>query len=182
RLHVTAPIAGIVVSAPDAALRPTDGNQLAARSGALISDTNVGSSVDPGDLLCSLAQSGEMEAVAVVDQGDLEFVKSQQTVKMKLEHLPDTLFSGHIERMATEDLRSTPIQLTIKGGGSVATMTDSSGRERPESSMYAARINIDEDGGLLRVGMRGEAKIHTEPRTLWQRLVRSVQRTFHFAM
>ncbi len=181
RLKIMAPADGVVLSPPDTAERPTDGG-LPARSGSLIREQNLGSFVQGGELLCLLAQSGEMEAVVLVDQSQVEFVKAGQTVELNFLHLPGTRFTGVIERIANEGLEQTPIHLTTKGGGDVVTTTDQTGRERPQSAMYAARVRINEDSRLLRVGMRGQAKIAAEPQTVWQRISRTLQQTFHFAI
>lgn len=181
RLKIKAPAGGVVLSPPDSGGQG-NGDGLPARSGSLIREQNVGTSVQAGELLCLLAQSGTMEAVVLIDQSQVEFVRVGQPVELNFMHLPGTRFSGVIERISNEDLERTPIHLTTKGGGDVVTTTDSSGRERPQSSMYAARVRINEGSQLLRVGMRGEAKIAAESRTVWQRVSRVLQQTFHFAI
>jgi len=60
---------------------------------------------------------------------------------------------------------------------------DSSGVPRPLSPVYEAIVPLPEDEqGILRIGLTGEAKITTAPRTLGSRLWRYFSRTFNFEL
>jgi hypothetical protein len=60
---------------------------------------------------------------------------------------------------------------------------DSSGVPRPLSPVFEAVVPLPvDDQGMLRIGLTGEAKITTAPRTLGSRLWRYFSRTFNFDM
>jgi hypothetical protein len=74
-------------------------------------------------------------------------------------------------------------RLSNKGGGTLATKTDPSGAERPLSTSYQARVAIDDPNGLLRLGLRGQARIHSDAgQTLWQRAWRLITQAFSFKL
>jgi putative peptide zinc metalloprotease protein len=75
---------------------------------------------------------------------------------------------------------ATPQSLTHQAGGGLAARTDQAGVARPLSSTYVARVSIDNSDDLLRVGMRGRAKIRAGYQSLGGRLWRYLARTFHF--
>ena len=63
----------------------------------------------------------------------------------------------------------------------MATRTDESGQERLRSAAYQVRVlPLDDPDGLLRMALRGEAKIHVGSQTAAQKLARAFSRTFHF--
>ena len=73
-------------------------------------------------------------------------------------------------------------RLASKAGGPVATQTDESGIERPQSTSYQAHVDIDDPGGLMRLGVRGQAKIHSDWQTLASRTWRFITQTFNFKL
>ena len=56
------------------------------------------------------------------------------------------------------------------------------GKETPQSASYQALVPIEDREGVLRIGLRGQAKIHTAPLSLGARLWRLIMHTFHFKM
>ena len=67
-------------------------------------------------------------------------------------------------------------------GGEVPTLTDVTGRDLPQHATYDALVPLEESAADVQVGMRGQARIRIAPRTLGQRLLRSLQRTFRFEL
>ncbi len=123
-----------------------------------------------------------MEAVLIIDQSDIEFVKEGDPVEIKLDEFPGDIFPGEttIDTIAHESLKASPRSMSTKAGGEVATITDAGGQERPQSTSYQARVFLQDTKGELRISLRGRAKIHTRWQTLGQRLWRFASRTFHF--
>ena len=63
----------------------------------------------------------------------------------------------------------------------MATETDpTTGAERPQSVSYEADVYINDDEGVLRVGLRGRGKVHTDWIPLGTRLWRFLSHTFSF--
>ena len=79
--------------------------------------------------------------------------------------------------------RATPKNLASKAGGELATKTDESGVERPWSPSYQVLVfPLDGPDDLLRIGLRGRAKIHARWQTVGQRAWRLVSETFNFRL
>jgi hypothetical protein len=94
------------------------------------------------------------------------------------------VYVSHIQRHATETLKTTPKNLSSLQGGPLPTQMDPAGVPRPLSPVFEAVVPLPEQDphGLLRIGLVGRAKITTAPRTLWDRLVRYASRTFNFEL
>lgn len=80
------------------------------------------------------------------------------------------------------NVRQASPALSSQHGGSLNTRTDSRGVPVPLSASFQARVPIDNDNGMFRVGLRGQAKIYTGWQPLWQRAWRLFQRTLNFEL
>jgi hypothetical protein len=56
------------------------------------------------------------------------------------------------------------------------------GREKPQSTSYQAVVPLTDDEGVMVVGLRGRAKIHTAPLSLGARFWRLIMNTFNFRL
>ena len=54
--------------------------------------------------------------------------------------------------------------------------------ERPQSASFQAIVPITDEEGVMLVGLRGRAKIHTAPLSLGARLWRLIMNTFNFRL
>ncbi len=182
RLQIVAPVAGHVMPGPLVSGRPRVDGLLPTWSGTPLDEENVGAYLEASDLLCQIGDPQKMEALLVIDQSDRNFVKENDEVEIKLNHLPDQTFHGQIESIATAEMEETPQRLSDKAGGELLTQVDPSGREVPLSTSYQARVPLPADGALLQIGLRGRAKIHTAPQTVARRLWRLLSQTFSFEL
>ncbi len=180
RLTLLAPASGLVIPPPARqAKAPADG-RLPGWDGTPLEMRNLGSHVTPGVLLCQVGNAGELEAVLVIEQGQIEFVREGQPVEILLDELPHDILRGTIAEIASLDLKTTPLALSNKAGGELSTFTDELGMERPQEVAYQARVRLSDESGMLRPGLRGKAKIHTGTRTLAWRAQRYLSETFRF--
>jgi putative peptide zinc metalloprotease protein len=179
-LTITAPCDGWVLPPPARAEKAAE-HRLPGWSGTPLDAKNAGCLLESQALVCQIGDPAKLEAVLVIDQGDIEFVEPGQRVDLKLDQLPHEEFRGTIAGIAQMRMRHAPPQLSTKAGGELATQTDESGLERPQSASFQARVLLDDEGKLLRLGLRGRAKIHTQGATLAQRLWRYLSHTFRFA-
>jgi hypothetical protein len=62
----------------------------------------------------------------------------------------------------------------------LATETDEAGVQRPASASYQVRVILYDPNELLRIGLRGTARIHVAPEPLGSRAAKWLARTFHF--
>jgi putative peptide zinc metalloprotease protein len=203
-LLVNAPIAGVVIPAN---FKPSQGGagNLPGWSGYLLDRENLGASIAPEDAVCRIATPRDdelaaakadvgvtavtaakvqMDAELVVDQADIELIKSGNLVEICLELAPNTIYETVIRDISFATLVESPANLTSQSGGQLGTVLDSSGRARPVSPSYYARAPMDVSAALLyQVDLRGQAKIYPQQkRSLGWRLYRYAARTFHFQM
>ena len=181
RLILRARAAGVVLPPPEVAREPADDGRLPSWHGTPLEPKNLGCTLPQGALFCRIGDPLRMEAMLVVDQGDVEFVALDQEVDIRLDELPGRIWQASIREMSKADLKIAPRALSNKSGGEVATRTDESGQERLRSAAYQVRVlPLDDPDGLLRIALRGEAKIHVGSQTAAQKLARAFSRTFHF--
>jgi len=182
RLQLKAPIAGTVMPPRAVPDHPTADEQLPSWSGRPLEPKNIGAYLTASVPVCYIGDPRKMKASLVIDQADIDFVTKGQKVKIELDELAGQPFMAEIADIAEAELSVSPGQLSNKYGGELPTETDASGVERPMSTSYLARVPLDNSGGLLRIGLRGKAKIYAGKRTLWQRVFRYVAQTFNFNM
>lgn len=182
RLTLLSPIAGTVLPPPELPARKTSDKQLEHWSGTPLEQKNRNAYMEEGVLFCLVGDPQKMEALLVVDQEDIEYLKVGQTVDVKLDELPAETLHGEISEVAHEPLTVSPRSLSNKSGGELATKTDEGGVERPLNTSYQVRVPLDDPEGLLRIGLRGRGRIHTASQTLGHRIWRYVAQTFNFRL
>lgn len=182
RLALAAPIGGTVLPPPATPAKEDPTQQLPSWHGTPLEQRNLGSFLQPGVLFCQIGDPQQLEAVLVVDQADIDFLAEDQEVDLKLDELPGRTFHGTIHRISKDELKVSPKQLSNKAGGELATKTDESGVERPLSTSYQAQVLLEDPDKLMRIGLRGTAKVHAGYRTIGQRIYRFVFQTFNFRM
>jgi putative peptide zinc metalloprotease protein len=87
---------------------------------------------------------------------------------------------GKIDSISKAELKEVSQSLAAQAGGALETIADKSGRLRPISTSYQARVPIEKSHVPLRVGYRGRAKIHLEWKSLGWRFARFLNKTFKF--
>jgi putative peptide zinc metalloprotease protein len=182
RLNLTAPVAGTILPPPEVPEKTDPGGQLPTWSGLPFQKKNLGALLTESTLFCQIGDPQRLEASLVIDQDDIEFIHKGDTLDIKLDELPHTTFRTQITEIANLDLKVSPKQLSNKSGGGVITETDASGVERPMNTSYQARAPIDDEDGLLYLGLRGKAKIYTQWQTIATRSWRWITRTFNFKL
>lgn len=171
-----------------AAERSTSGNDadLATWTGRPLDPMNVGATLEVGTPLGAIGDPKSWQAMIVVDQEDVEFVRSAKPgeaveVEILLDALPEKRLHGTVAEIAIGALRDSPRRLSNKAGGEVATKSEG-GSEAPVSTSYLVRVDLTDADGLFRQGWRGTAKIRAPWIPLGTRLWRSLSRTFHFEL
>ena len=181
RLRLTAPVAGAVLLPPAAKPHETAG-ELPRWSGTPLEAKNLGATLEPSTMFCQIGDPKRYDAMLAIDQADIPRIARRQMVEIQLVQLPGRVYRSEIEEIANHKLDFTSARLSQKSGGELATQTDADGNERPLSTTYQARVAIDDPEGLLRQGLRGEAKIHAGSETIAGRLWRYLARTFNFEL
>lgn len=171
---------GVIIEPPLKTEQGSETDQLPGWTGSPFSLVNRQAYYAESDLLCFVADPGEMEAVMLVDQFDVELLKVGQPVEIMLYSARLNSLQGRIESIATADVQEAPQSLASQAGGAMEMVADENGRMRPLSTAYQARVAIESDHVPLRPGYRGDAKIHLDWKPLGWRLARFVTKTFKF--
>jgi putative peptide zinc metalloprotease protein len=181
-LRVTAPVDGRVMTVDEKRPQPAGPAGLPAWSGSLLRPENLGARVELDDVLCLIGDPDKFEARLVIDQADLPFVREGMNVRIRLDAFSSDTFRGQIAEIAKNDMEAASATWSTQTGGTVSTVTDAAGNQRPLSASYEARVPLDDLPVNLRAGLRGQAKIDAEWQPLATRLWRLISRTFHFRM
>jgi len=186
RLALAAPRYGSVLPPAWVTHNEDPEEMLPAWSGVPLDPKNLGAYLEEGTLYCKVGDPTQLEAVLVIDQADIGLVEKGQEVEMKFDELPDDVLRGTIEEISQQNLKVSSKRLSSRGGGELATKTDpNTGAEKPASTSYQARVPLDDPEGLLRLGLRGQAKVFMEFKgwqTIAGRIWRIVTRTFNFKL
>ena len=183
-LTVRSPVTGTIIPPPNKPEQKgaNEKEQLPSWSGNPFAPKNAQAYFAQSDLLCLIGEPAKMEAVLVVDQADIDLVKLEHEVDMKIESARLDTFSGHIRTISTQDMQSLPENLASQSSGGVDTEMDPSGRLKPMSTSYQARIPLEDVKVPLRAGYRGYAKVYVGWKSLGWRFYRFLARTFRFEM
>jgi putative peptide zinc metalloprotease protein len=182
RLSLVAPEDGTVLPPPWVLRREDPDGRLPGWAATPLETENLGCYLEEGTLFCQVGDPDRMEASLVIDQSYIDFIEVGQQVEIKLDELPHEIFEGKIEEVSPDVMRYTPKRLSTKAGGELATETDESGVERPQSASYQARVYLDDPESLLRIGLRGRGKVHARPQTIAARAWRFFSETFNFRL
>jgi putative peptide zinc metalloprotease protein len=183
RLCLKAPIAGSVLPPPLTPRRDDPDGQLPTWSGSPLEKENLGAFLQENVLFCQIGDPRKLEAVVIIDQADRNLVRKDQRVYVKIDELPHDTFTSKVAEIAESELKISPQRLSNKAGGELATKTDPhSGVERPVSTSYQARVPLDDNTGLMRLGLRGTARIQTDWIPLGTRFWRFLSHTFNFKL
>ncbi|WP_237607364.1 hemolysin D [Roseimaritima sediminicola] len=183
RLTIRAPRAGIVLPPPDKPQRDDQSGMLPDWHGSPLSEHNRGAWLAPDTLLCQIGTSDSLEAILMIDQGDIQLVDVGNAVDLKLDSRKTDTFSSEIVELSTQNRDYVSSSMSSQSGGDLETEVDpETGQVKPRSVSYQARVPLVDTGLPMRLGYRGSAKVHTENKTLRWRLWRIIVKTFNFEL
>lgn len=178
RLTLTAPRDGVFFP-PEWTPAADDAESLPTWSGRPLDRLNLGATLDVGLAIGQIIDPLQWQALVVVDQQDVQFLRVGDPVTILLDALPDARFESRIEEIAVGELRRAPRRLSQRSGGEVVTTSDG---ERPVSTSYQVLVRLDDPTGRFRLGWRGTARIQAAALPLAVRWYRSFSRMFHFEL
>ena len=182
-LTVRATGTGTVLPPPaKPAPRVSEEEQLPTWNGNPFDTKNEQAFFAESDMLCLVGNPQMMEAVLVIDQADIDLIEIGDEADMKIDSAKMETFSGAIRQISEMDMKETPESLSTQVGGRLDTEMDSSGKLRPMSTSYQARVPLENVEVPLRAGYRGQAKIYVGWKSLGWRLYRFLSKTFSFEM
>lgn len=182
RLTVKATRAGVVLPPPMRKPQQSAGDgRLPGWTGTPLEERNRGALLTADDLICEIGSPDAMEAVLMIDQGDVQLVRESHEVDLKLDSRRLHTFQGVILEKSQEPLSNASTSLSSQTGGDLQTEIDpTTGMVKPRSVTYQARVPLKPGDLPLRPGYRGSAKIHVDHRSLGSRLWRVIAKTFNF--
>jgi len=182
KLSLKAPVGGTVLPAAtvaeSAAQHSRDRAALDTWSGSPLDPENLGATLETGIALCHIGKADQVEAVLAIDEGDVEFVASGQSVELIIDGVAGRVLTGTVTDIAEIDLDITPRQLLEHDR--FPTRRDSDGTARPATTAYQARVRLDQTDASLPLWSTGLAKISAPSQSPANRFVRFLRRTFRF--
>jgi putative peptide zinc metalloprotease protein len=176
RLVVTAPIGGIVMP-PRQRPDESTSEELPDWIGTPLDVENRGAWFETGALIGLVGAPDRLEALAVIDQADIELVRPGQTVRLSLDETPGAVITGTIQELARIDLDVAPPELVASGA---LPVRNDGPAPRLASAAYQARIRLDPHAFPLRIRTAGSAKVIVDPTSLGWRVWRYLSTTFRF--
>jgi len=156
QLVLTAPVAGTVVAPPEVQGLADDEGRLPRWSGSPLEAHNLGCRIEPGTVLCTVADPHQLEALVAIDQADIPEVQPGQTVRILVDSAPTRVLQGEVVEVA-------------RRGAKRAAPTDT-------GKYHLVLVRLETQDPLLLVGARGMAKINTSSSTLGRIVANGLQR------
>ena len=183
RLTIRAPVDGYVIPPPPREDGDPQDGRLPSWSGSPLAEKNRGALLTPEDVVCQIGTPDSMEAVLIVDQGDIQLIREGMDVDLKFDASRLETFSGTIHDLSVNTRQQVSAGMSSQTGGDLETEIDpQTGQVKPRSASYQALVSLAEIDEPMRPGYRGSAKVHTSPKTLGWRLWRLIIKTFNFEL
>ncbi len=183
RLVIRAPADGVLLSPPEVANENPESGKLGRWHGTPLEPRNLGAWIDRQTLIGRVVSDlGQMEAILAIDQSEIEFVQSDQSVELLVHQLPAVLHQSVTRTISPTKMLNVPKQLSSRHGGNLLTRVDADGKDVPESTTYLVSVLLDNPGHKIVAGSTGVAKIRVGSQTIGQRLWRWAGRTFQFEL
>ena len=183
RLIVRTPASGYFLAPPIVEPSDKDGATLDKWNGTPLESRNIGATLIQSTFVGQVVEDmKQLEAVLAIDQADIEFVRTDQPVKMLIDQIPATIFESKTEQISPTEMKSTPKSLSSKFGGDIVTSMNEKGEDAPTSTKYLVNVPLSNPEELILPGSSGRAKIRTGSQTVGQRIWRLASRTFQFEL
>ena len=184
-LVIRAKRSGTLFAAPNVPQEFREEEQLTGWQDTPLDRSNVGAYLEANTVLGSIGDPRLMEAILVVDESDVEFLKSGQQVAALLRPFGQTFLKGELSGVAEDELELVPRELSQSNQGPIPVEPDSNGNERPLLKTYEAYVAfppdaIDAGDVTLVPGAIGEARVHVGSASLGSRLLRALMTVIRF--
>ena len=188
RLVIRADQSGRVVSAPQQEQRISEMQGIESLLGweaHPLASRNLGARVETNTVLCELQPVEEYEAIVLVEQTEVAFLKEGQPMEIKLDAFPQQTLRGKVAQIARVEVDVPPEQLLISKGGELPVRMRSDGQYGLPGAYYEVRVALEgfekaevPPNKLLATGLRGRAKIECGEWTCWEVAVRELNKLF----
>lgn len=179
RLKLTSPTVGVVLPPRHRPSRLTPG-RLETWSGSPLDEANRGAYLETGTLFCLVGDPDRLQAMLVVSQTDIEFVRVGQEVRLQLDQLAGRYLSGEIMEISKIDVETVPPELVA--GGNLPVRTGIDGTAQLIGVFYQVNVAVSDHPYKLLPGAAGQARIHTASMSLAKRILRYLSSTFRLQL
>jgi putative peptide zinc metalloprotease protein len=146
---------------------------------------NVGKLWDKTEnpIFCSVGDPHKLQVILPVQPADYKLLtedlegQADLPVSIRIPGRGDTVFQGKILTLPTGDSKLVPVQLTVKGGGSLAVKpTDSPNKQyaEPQTQHYLVVVEVLNPDAAICPGTLAQVKVHCRWRTgawwVWRKL------------
>jgi putative peptide zinc metalloprotease protein len=122
-----------------------------------------------------------MEAVLAIEQEDIEFIRTDQKVKLWVKQLAGRTLNSKTQLISPVKMEVVPKALASRHGGAVMTSANAEGQDQPSNTTYQVSVPVERIPTLLS-GSTGKAKVHVGYQTVGEKLWRTACRTFRFEL
>jgi putative peptide zinc metalloprotease protein len=183
RLTPAAPIGGVVLPAAHrAGLPESDNARLCSWSGQPLDANHRGAELETETMICRVGDPARFDAVAYVDQSDIEQVRVGDAVRFRRSAVAPRVWHGCVTWIDQQPIEEVPDALL--SDGRLPVHTGAGGAIRPRGTWYQVRIRLDATAGIdvpLTLESCGDVKIVVRPVSLGQRFLRFLRSTFRLA-
>ena len=179
RLVIRSPTTGTVLPLPQALANFGETKERPSRTEfdtSPLAPRNHGRYLAAGTPLCTVGDAQRREAVLVVDERDIEFVRTGARVRCQFDATGTRLWQGRvIESTAMRDAEVPP---EVAAAGHLALEAAADGSRRPAAGYFLVRVAIEDAAGQIPIGAVGQGRIDADGQSLAARGVRFLSKTF----
>lgn len=186
-LLVVSPIKGFFLAGHRRPVPEGDSGSLNGWHGTPLEPRNIGCALDQQTVIGKVVPDmSKLNAVLAIDQSEIEFVRSNQEVKLLVYQNQGQVLESKTGQISPVKMKAVPKALSSLHGGDLLTSKNSNGEEQPLSTTYMVNVSLDlsehELAGAIYPGSTGIAKVRTGSQTVGTRIWRLVCQTFQFEL
>ncbi|GDY10443.1 hemolysin D [Planctomycetia bacterium] len=179
RLRLNSPSEGTVLPPPNTVRTQTSEDSLPEWHGTPLDVDNLGATVREQTLFCYVGDPARQDALLLVDQNGVEFVRPGQRVRLRFLSAPGVIREGRVEEIASARSEVVPRELSV---AQLVPVRQSSNGLAPSEVSYEVRVRLLEETASQTSGAAlyspGKARIACGTLSLAARCWRLLRNTF----
>ena len=179
RLRLSSPSAGTVLPPPNVIRPRTVEESLPDWHGTPLDADNLGATVREQTLFCYVGDPARQDALLLVDQNAVEFVRPGQRVRLRFLSAPGDLREGRVEEIASARSEVVPRELTV---AQLVPVRQTSTGSAPADVAYEVRVRLMDETASQAPSAAlyspGKARIGCGMQSLASRFWRLLRNTF----
>lgn len=174
RLRILSPRSGVVLPPPNLPRPLTSEETLAEWTGTPLEEGNRGATVKEQTLLCYVGDTSRFDALVLVDQDAVEFVRVGNKVGLQFQSSPGSICTGIVEEVSTARSEALPREISVSRLGPIRWGRMSSS---PADVTYEVRVRFVNEA-WAQLFSPGRARINCGWLSIGTRLWRLMRNTF----